>query len=37
LEEEEISDASFAAFETTLEKMGLSDFLTFWQELLETL
>ena len=37
LGEEEISDASFAAFESTLDEMGLPAFLAFWQEVLESL
>ena len=34
LGEDEISDASFAAFERALNEMGLSAFLTLWQEAL---
>ena len=32
LGEEEISDASFAAFREELENLGLSSFLAIWQE-----
>lgn len=35
LGEEEISDASFAQFESTLNEMGLNDFLAFWQRVLD--
>ena len=35
LGEEEISDASFAQFESTLNEMGLRDFLAFWQDVLD--
>lgn len=35
LGEIEISDATFAEFENTLEEMGLSTFLAFWQNVLE--
>lgn len=37
LGEEEISDASFSAFERTLDEMGLPTFLAFWQNVLENL
>ena len=37
LGEEEISDETFAAFESTLEEMGLPAFLAFWQDVLENL
>ena len=33
--QEEISDASFDAFETHLKELGLDQFLAFWQEILE--
>lgn len=36
LGETEISDASFQEFKTTLDEMGLNDFLAFWQEILST-
>lgn len=35
LGEEEISDASFAAFEQKLNELGIQDFLTFWQGILD--
>ena len=35
LGEEEISDATFAAFETKLNEMGLPAFLAFWQDVLD--
>ena len=34
LGEKEISDESFREFETTLDEMGLNDFLAFWQGIL---
>ena len=34
LGEKEISDESFREFETTLDEMGLNDFLAFWQGVL---
>ena len=37
LGEEEISDESFAAFEQTLNEMGVQDFIDFWQDVLEQL
>lgn len=37
LGEEEISDAAFDAFSQKLNELGLSDFLTFWQNVLERL
>ena len=37
LGEEEISDASFAAFEEQLNALGIQDFLTFWQDVLNRL
>ena len=33
LGEQEISDETFAAFENTLSEYGLSDFMTFWQNI----
>ena len=36
LGEEEISDATFAAFENTLNEYGLADFMTFWQNIYNT-
>lgn len=37
LGEEEISDETFAVFESTLEEMGLPAFLAFWQDVLDHL
>ncbi len=37
LGEEEISDASFSAFEETLREKGLDRFMTFWQNILDNL
>ena len=35
LGEEEISDESFAAFESKLQELGLQEFLAFWQKVLD--
>lgn len=35
LGEEEISDETFSAFEAELENLGLSDFMAFWQTILD--
>ena len=35
-DEKKITDESFAEFESTLKKMGLDDFMTFWQDVLDT-
>ena len=37
LGEEEISDESFAAFENKLDELGLNEFMTFWQNILNNL
>ena len=34
--EKKITDESFAEFESTLKEMGLDDFMTFWQDVLDT-
>lgn len=35
LGEKDISDESFAEFESTLNELGLEDFMTFWQDVLD--
>ena len=35
--EEEITDEAFDAFEAKLQELGLNEFLSFWQEVLDQL